>query len=667
MTVPSTPQAPRRPRRDLPPRRLFWSALLFAATLTGLLYSVYGSVPALRVGDPSPQTFRAPFDLVAVDRVATERARSAARAQIGLLYTTSPERQHLVLSELAATDLPEPVRRFLNEAYSHPDGVSEAELPNLIREATALADESARDAVRSTLQRFLLATTEPSARLTEAARAAAAESVEPVMRTLEAGEVIVRRGDPLTDDALRVLEAAGLYTPRSDQLEQSLTLVLVCALLALFLTLPLLHFYRALRARITVGQLAFLVLLWALGLLLQRLAFLASPYLLFIAFLPLLVAVLANERDAFVLAVWLAVIAALLNPSDTFFQPLAALAGSTTAALFARTFHARPALLVTGLLSGAVAAVTFALCSALVGGLSNLGTLGTLAWLLGGGVLAGILALAALPFAESNLGFLTEFRLLELTSPSNPLLQKLLLEAPGTYQHSLIISNLVAQAVANIGGDPLLARVGALYHDVGKLRRPQFFTENQFVGENPHDRISPHLSYLIITSHVRDGVELLREYGLPAALEPFVTEHHGTTVLSYFYKRALESSERVDELNFRYAGPRPQSRETAVLMLADAVESASRSLTEPTQGSVRAMIDRLIEQRLQDDQLAQSPLNFHDLEVIANTFERLLTAVLHRRVSYPSGEELDRLKRDRDSRRASVPLSRAASGGDRNA
>ena len=287
-----------------------------------------------------------------------------------------------------------------------------------------------------------------------------------------------------------------------------------------------------------------------------------------------------------------------------------------------------------------------------------------LAWLLGGGVLAGILALAALPLTESNLGFLTEFRLLELMSPSNPLLQKLLLEAPGSYQHSLIISNLVEQAVKNIGGDALLARVGALYHDVGKLKRPQFFTENQFAGDNPHDHISPHLSYLIITSHVRDGVDLLREYGLPKALEPFVNEHHGTTILAYFYKRALEGSDTIKELNFRYAGPRPQTKETAVLMLADAVESASRTLSEPTQGSIRAMIDRLIEQRLQDDQLAESPLNFHDLEVIANTFERTMTAILHRRVNYPSTEEIGRLKRDRDPRRnAALQVSVTPSSG----
>jgi putative nucleotidyltransferase with HDIG domain len=255
------------------------------------------------------------------------------------------------------------------------------------------------------------------------------------------------------------------------------------------------------------------------------------------------------------------------------------------------------------------------------------------------------LALGLLPLFEVALGFLTGFRLLELSSPSHPLLQRLLVEAPGSYQHSLIISNLVEQAVQAIGGDPLLARVGALYHDVGKMRRPHFFVENQFSGDNPHDRISPHLSYLIITSHVRDGLELLREYRLPRQLEPFVLEHHGTTVLAYFYKRALEDASSISELNFRYPGPRPRSKESAVLLLADAVESASRTLKEPTQGSIRALIDRMIEQRLQDDQLSQSPLNLHDLAVIADTFERMLTAILHRRITYPSAEEIRGLRR----------------------
>jgi membrane-associated HD superfamily phosphohydrolase len=171
--------------------------------------------------------------------------------------------------------------------------------------------------------------------------------------------------------------------------------------------------------------------------------------------------------------------------------------------------------------------------------------------------------------------------------------------------------------------------------------------------------VSPHLSYLIITSHVRDGLELLREFKLPRELAPYVAEHHGTTVLSYFYKRALEDASNIDELNFRYPGPKPHTKETAVLMLADTVESASRTLTEPTQSSIRAMIDRLFDQRLQDEQLSESPLNFHDMEIIANTFERMLTAILHRRISYPSPEEVRSLRRGSGDPRRDAALPTA--------
>ena len=654
---------PRR-RRELSKRRFGLTAALFCVTLTCLFYSVYGLYPAeaLRAGQLSPRTFLAPQQISAVDEVATARERQAAQSQVGTIYSSVPELRDLVLEEVASSRLPQSVKRFLQTAYNRPEGVTAPSLETLLQEAAALAPEGQRSRVSRTLTQTLLASAEPNVRLTEAAREAAAESVVPVLRSLAAGEVIVAQGKPLTQNSLNVLEDTGLYNSTSERIGRGVRLWLVCTVLALLLSAPLLYFYYALRRSTTVGQMSFLVVLWALALVAQRLALLADSHLLFVAFLPLLGAVLFGERLAFVLAVWLAVITAFLTPATGLITLLIVLSGSLISLLLARSFGARASLLVAGLLGGVTGLVSFGVVTALSGGFETLSfeTMGTLAggsWILGGGLVSGILALAALPLAESNFGFLTEFRLLELMSPSNPLLQKLLLEAPGTYQHSLIISNLVDQAVSNIGGDALLARVGALYHDVGKLKRPQFFTENQFAGENPHDRVSPHLSYLIITSHVRDGAELLREYGLPAALEPFVQEHHGTTVLAYFYKRALEGSESVKELSFRYAGPRPRTKETAVLMLADAVESASRTLADPTQGSIRAMIDRLFEARLQDDQLADSPLNFHDLEVIANTFERMLTAVLHRRVAYPSSEEIQRLKHDRDSRRSpALPL-----------
>jgi len=388
---------------------------------------------------------------------------------------------------------------------------------------------------------------------------------------------------------------------------------------------------------------------------LQRFALDVSAVVYFIVLVPLLVATLVDETAAFLWAAWLAVVVGLLAPGGAIAAMVATLVAGVVVARIAANAKNRLLLLVAGLAGGFVGGASLVVLEAAAGTLGFWTTLLTFTTYLAGGAVAGILALGLLPLAEGVFEFLTDFRLAELASPQSPLLQRLVLQAPGTFQHSQIIANLVEQSVAQIGGNALLARVGALYHDVGKLRRPQFFAENLSTGENPHDKISPHLSYLIITNHVRDGVELLREHGLPPALEPFVTEHHGTTVLAYFYKRALEDTEKLSELNFRYPGPKPQTKETAVLMLADAVESASRSLGDPTQGAIRALIDRLFDQRQQDDQLSESPLTFRDLDVIASTFERVLTASMHRRVRYPTAEEIKGLQRGGDSRR-DLPL-----------
>lgn len=634
-----------------PARRLFPRLLaLYALSTVGvavLLYSVYGERQdgPLQVGEPSPQTYVAPVDIDVIDRVATERLRQAARAQIEPIYTGDPSLQQLVLSSIAAAGLPELVQEVLLSAYSDPRGVTDEELDELIATAAAVAPEDRQREVRLILERRLLPTSVPNPRLTEAARNAAAAAIQPVMQSLQAGRPILSTGDIVTEDHLRVLQSVGLYSPRYAQLTQAFWIVLGCLALAALLCLPLWFAARRLHGRISLAQLGFLVGLTLLVLTAQRLALLISPAFLFVMLVPLVVSVLIDDETALVWAVWLGVVTALMVPSAPLYTLVAVIGGAVAASLLATSLTSRTSVLMAGTVGGAVGATGLAVMTLAVGGYTPWAILISVLIVIGGGILAGVLALGLLPLAESTFAFVTDFRLVELSSPTTPLLQKLLLEAPGSYQHSLIISNLVEQAVKNIGGNSLLARVGALYHDVGKLRRPHFYTENQFSEENPHDKISPHLSYLIIVSHVRDGVELLHEYGIPRAIEPFVSEHHGTTVLTYFYKRALEDKTGLEELNFRYPGPRPRSKETAVLMLADAVESASRSLVEPSQGSIRALIERLVEQRLQDGQLSESPLNFHDLEIIKNTFERMLTAVLHRRVSYPTPEEVQGVRR----------------------
>ena len=619
----------------------------FVVALMLVIFSVYDEPTrrTLVVGEPSPQTFVAPVDLQVTDRVATEARRQAVRLQVPELTSPNPELRAVVLGALDGSDLPPSVQAVVQARYGESAGVRRDEIEDVIVAAIATVEEGAREAVAASLRQRLIATALPDPLLTEAARAATGAAVPIVWRALAAGQVVLREGDPVTTDALTTLEAAGLYSPRSEELGRSALIALGALLLALFATAPLPFMASRLSPKYRPGQIASLVALTLAVVVLQRFALELSPSFVLVMLVPLLVAVLVSQEAALLWAVWMAVITALLVPSTPMVTLLATLVGAVVAVRSVQTVQARPAVVAAGALGGVAGGTALVAWVLVGGGLSPWATAMAFAAFVAGGVLAGVVALGLLPLFEVGAGFLTGFRLLELSSPSHPLLQRLLVEAPGSYQHSLIISNMVEPAVSAIGGDALLARVGALYHDVGKMRRPQFFVENQFGGDNPHDRISPHLSYLIITSHVRDGVELLRSYRMPRELEPFALEHHGTTVLAYFYKRALEDAAAVSELNFRYPGPRPRTKETAVLMLADAVESASRTLGDPTQGSIRALIDRLFEQRLQDDQLAQSQLNLHDLEVIAATFERMLTAILHRRVSYPSADEIRGLKR----------------------
>jgi cyclic-di-AMP phosphodiesterase PgpH len=612
---------------------------LAIALLAILLYSVYGlrGQGSLAVGEKSPQNFVAPVAVEIIDPIATENARQSARSQIDTIYSSDPELEQLALDTITAAGLPSEVETFLLSNYRNPDGVSDFRRTSLIERAVSMTPTERKREVRLLLESRLLTTAVPNLEMTAAARNAAANAVNDITRTVEAGETIVAEGEVLTEDKLRVLEQLGLYSAREDISQRQFILWLGCLAISFFLVIPLIYLTRTLKS-LTFTQVAFLVGITVFFLAMQRLSLFLSPHFFSLALIPILVAVLINERTAVLWAGWLAALAALLDPTAPLFTLFTTLTAGTTAAFFVKTFNSRSSLLLAGVVGGLVGVVSYTLLLILSGSTLTIATLSNLLLVLSGNILAGIVALGLLPLAESGFDFLTEFRLIELSNPSSPLLQKLLLEAPGTYQHSLIISNLVEQAVSAIGGDSLLARVGCLYHDVGKLKRPQFYIENQIGNENPHNAISPHLSYLIITSHVKDGIELLRQYKLPKALEPFVSEHHGTTVLSYFYKRALEDSARLDELNFRYPGPKPQSKETAVLMLADAVESASRTLTDPSQGSIRALIDRLISLRQQDGQLAESPLNFRDLETIANTFERMLTAILHRRIQYPTDE-----------------------------
>lgn len=253
------------------------------------------------------------------------------------------------------------------------------------------------------------------------------------------------------------------------------------------------------------------------------------------------------------------------------------------------------------------------------------------------GLLSGILTIGILPFFESLFGILTPISLLELSNPNHPLLKKLLMEAPGTYHHSLVVGNLAETAAEMVGGDPLLCRVGGYFHDVGKSKRPMFFIENQNGRENPHEKVAPSLSHLIITSHVRDGVEMQEQHKLPKPIREICEQHHGTTVLWYFYNKAVEldKNNNVNVDDFRYSGPKPQTKEAAIIMLCDSIEAAVRSMSRPTPNRIEAVIRKIIKDRLHDGQLDECDLTLKDLDKIGDALMKALNGIYHARIEYP--------------------------------
>lgn len=260
-----------------------------------------------------------------------------------------------------------------------------------------------------------------------------------------------------------------------------------------------------------------------------------------------------------------------------------------------------------------------------------------------GGLLSGILAGGLAPVAEFLGGYITGIKLLELASLDRPLLRDLSLQAPGTWNHSMMMAQLGEAAADAIGAHGLLTRVGAYYHDVGKTKKPLYFVENQKGGENRHDRLAPSMSALIIKSHVKDGIEMAEEHRLPQALIDFIPQHHGTALIEYFYVKALKEAEDggelVDESHYRYAGPKPQTKEAGILMLADAVEAASRTLSDPSPAKIQGLVQKIINKVFVSGELGQSNLTLRDLHLIAKAFTRVLTGVYHRRVEYSEPAE----------------------------
>lgn len=359
-----------------------------------------------------------------------------------------------------------------------------------------------------------------------------------------------------------------------------------------------------------------------------------SPYLVPFALLSMLMSVIFDHDLAFAVSISAFIITGLItnfNFEYTMIYVLSSIGG----AIFIKDVHQRSSLLVGGICAGAlngimVFAVGLISTDGILQNLTNSGIC------LLGGMLAAILAIGILPVIESIFDIITPVKLLELSNPNQPLLKKLLYEAPGTYHHSILVANLSEAAAEEIGANALLARVGAYYHDIGKIKRPYFFKENQIINDNPHDKISPKLSTVIITSHVRDGIDMAKEYKLPEAIKDIIQQHHGDTLVKYFYVMAKkDGAEDVEDSSFRYDGPKPATREAAIIMLADSTEAAVRSLTNPTTEEINKMVDKIVKDKIDDKQMDNCPITMQDIVKIRKSFKLVLEGIFHNRIEYP--------------------------------
>ncbi|MGI6692602.1 MAG: HD family phosphohydrolase [Limnochordia bacterium] len=464
------------------------------------------------------------------------------------------------------------------------------------------------------------------------ARDQAVQNVEPVQ--IMQGEIIIRKGDVVRTEHINLMRDVGLLKTGRDYAALAGRTLLVLAMAALMIVYLHQNRLRILENNALLGLLGSVVLtVLLLGRLFSMPAWPEAVYLNPSALVGLLLTLLIDAKVASMAAV---VTAVLLGVISGFSWPVGTLAlvGGLTAVLSVTKVSQRGDLMRAGFIVGGanvLLMMALGLASKDTGLIVN-SYLGLIS-----GVLASIVAIGVLPYLESAFKITSSIRLLELSNPNHPLLRRLMLEAPGTYHHSILVGNLAEAAAEAVGADGLLARVGAHYHDIGKLKRPYFFVENQVGKDNPHDKIAPSLSTLIVTSHVKDGLELAGEYKLPDVVTQFIAQHHGTDLVRFFYHRATEASEdnTVEEKDFRYPGPKPHGKEVAIVSLADAVEAAVRSLSKPTPGKIEGLVRKIIKDRLNSGQLDESDLTFQDMDRIANAFVKVIMGMFHTRVEYP--------------------------------
>lgn len=672
-------------------RQFIWYIVFFLAIL-GVFASHFlpAKYPASE-GQVAPSTIRAPQTITFVDVKQTAERKKIAADKVEVVYSVDKKYNSDIESEIekffnnigrvtrrddidskeklrilrAEYGLPELAASVFLSVENNTVKALQAEALNIFRnnwasgvKVSETSERSAklfaqiellnynapfRDIIKASFRNIdLEANYFPDEEATLKAREEASRTEGDVLVTIRKGQKIIGEGEVVTSEQLEVLKALGIQRTSSPYVTlagMTIYLAVVLVLMIMFLKYYHKDLYNKGNNLVLVSLLVFITLL--LAKLISAINISPLPevaelvyYLIPVAAGSMLIAILLDAKLSVFLTIILSFFVGILTGSQLTYA-INAFVGGIVGIYSVSKFSQRLDWVKAGLFVGiADVFVIFAL------GLMNNSSwdLILIGCIMGAmnGFLSAIFAYGSLPFLESGFKVTTSVRLLELSNPNQPLLKRLLIEAPGTYHHSILVGNLGEAAADAVGADSLLVRVGSYYHDIGKLKRPYFFIENQLGGDNPHEKLTPSLSTLIITSHIKDGLELAGQYGVPPVIMDLIAQHHGTSLVTYFYHKAVEMGNAdIKEDEFRYDAPKPQSKEAAIIMLADNVEAAVRSMTSPSTGKIEGLVRKILKERLQDGQLDESDLTFKDLDLIANAFSHILNGIFHTRIEYP--------------------------------
>ncbi|MEO6795855.1 MAG: HDIG domain-containing metalloprotein [Candidatus Dormibacter sp.] len=470
---------------------------------------------------------------------------------------------------------------------------------------------------------------------TDSKRQQASDAVPPVFVTVGKGQTIIRYGDLVTPFQLEEAQAVGLLAPQADWSRILATFMLVVILFAVALGY-LMQFKPAIvhdpRQLLTLGGLMLVILLIA------KVAVPIDPraqYIIPMAAVPMLVATLMDTGLGIIVALAVGLLTGIIA-DNVLDLTLIGFLGGSIGAIYVHRLERLGQWITAGILVAGAQFVTIVALASIERHQSVDEVLGIGAIALVNGLLAALIAAGSLTYLGEITRVITPMKLLELMTPNNPLLKRLMVSAPGTYNHSIVAANLAESAAEAVGANAVLARVGCYFHDIGKIRRPHFFVENQADIGNIHENLSPTTSSDILNAHVTEGVELLKQYHFPTAVNDIVQQHQGTTVKKYFYRQALEQGLDVREDDFRYPGPRPRSKEAAIVMMADTVEASTRTLRDRSTEGIREHVHRMIQGFTRDGQLDECELSFRDLKLIEDAFANMVVSIYHARIEYPA-------------------------------